>query len=126
MQGKEIVTEGFVMRVRKNAVSVMCPRYGLEGPVYLDGRQEAGCITSCLLVSSHCRSAPGKDGKRKASAAASNSLTYDANVPQLVVETDKGTSATFRVFDRVMVAVSVDESNIQRPKIVLRLTQPAL
>ena len=34
------------MRVRKNAVSVLCPRYGLEGPVYLDGRQDtpAGAI----------------------------------------------------------------------------------
>ena len=32
----------------------------------------------------------------------------------------------FRVFDRVMVVVSVDESNIQRHKIVLRLAQPVV
>ena len=31
--------EAFVVRVRKNAISVLVPRYGLEGPVYLQPRE---------------------------------------------------------------------------------------
>lgn len=34
--------EAFVVRVRKNAISVLVPRYGLEGPVYLQPRESSG------------------------------------------------------------------------------------
>ncbi len=63
--------------------------------------------------------------KRKASSSGANTLDYDAKTPQLTVTAPSGTFV-FRVFDRVMVAVSVDESNIQRPKISMRLTTPAV
>ncbi len=64
--------------------------------------------------------------KRKASGAGTNTLVYDASIPQLTVQTEAGATTVFHVFDRVMVAVSVDESNIQRPKISLRLTSPSI
>lgn len=48
------------MRVRKNAVQVLIPQYGLEGPIYF----------------------AGKDGKSQVA-----SLDYDASVPSLAVTT---------------------------------------
>ena len=50
-QGKEILAEGFIMRIRKNAIAVMCPRYGMEGPVYLDTR--SGVVFGWSIYSPH-------------------------------------------------------------------------
>ena len=72
------------------------------------------------------RSEDQPSGKRKASSAAVNELLYDASTPLLTVTNPAGKSFVFRVFDRVMVAVSVDESSVQRPKISLRLTTPCI
>jgi len=36
MQGRVLQREGYITRVRKNAVQVLVPAFGLEGPVYLD------------------------------------------------------------------------------------------
>jgi hypothetical protein len=57
-------------------------------------------------------------------AAAGVTLDYDARIPQLTVTSPSGQSVVFSVFTRVMVMVSVDESNMQRHKIVLRLAEP--
>ena len=63
--------------------------------------------------------------KRKASAAsAAVDRDFDATIPRSTIRSN-GKTNTFHVFDRVMVVVSVDESNRQRPKVVLRLAESA-
>eukprot|EP00042_Codosiga_hollandica_P046300 m.485558 g.485558 ORF g.485558 m.485558 type:complete len:1099 (+) comp57208_c0_seq10:182-3478(+) len=111
-RGKEIVTEGFVMRIRKNAVAVLCPRFGMEGPVYFDGRDDQAKSSTAGV-------------KRKAQESSLPfTLDYDPAVPLLRVTSSTNRTTTFRVFSRVAVVVSVDESNMQRHRVVLRLLEP--
>ena len=83
----------------------------MEGPVYMDGRTDP--------------LPPNPSAKRTASSNTHVSIDYDAAIPTLTVS-DAKTTAVFRVFTRVLVVVSVDESNIQRHKILLRLAEPYL
>ncbi|XP_077438757.1 exosome complex exonuclease RRP44 [Vanacampus margaritifer] len=84
--------EGFVLFVRKNAIIVLIPKFGLEGTVFFDGKDKAGL-----------------------------NLVFDEEYPSLTVE-----QHTFRIFDRVKVTISLDDSNIQRQKIRMALTEPEI
>ncbi|XP_077350506.1 exosome complex exonuclease RRP44 [Festucalex cinctus] len=84
--------EGFVLFVRKNAIIVLIPKFGLEGTVFFDGKDKGG-----------------------------PNLAFDEECPSLTVERH-----TFRIFDRVKVTVSLDDSNIQHQKIRMALTEPEI
>ena len=81
--------EGFVLGVRKNAVNVLVPHYGLEGPLYFD--------------------APDADQQPV--------LSYDPDKMTLQVR-HAGASHTFAIFEKVTVEISVDNSDMQRRRSV--------
>ncbi|XP_049591457.1 exosome complex exonuclease RRP44 [Syngnathus scovelli] len=84
--------EGFVLFVRKNAIIVLIPKFGLEGTVFFDGKDKCGL-----------------------------NLVFDEEFPSLTVE-----QHTFRIFDRVKVTISLDDSNIQHQKIRMALIEPVI
>jgi len=96
-QDKVVVEEAFVIRVRKNAVSVLVPRFGIEGPIHLD-RAGDGPVPS---------------------------LRYDPELSSLAVEV-AGVAHSFKVFDLVMVQITVEESRMMQRIMKLRLVKPQL
>ena len=90
--------EAWVIRIRKNAVTVLVPKYGIEGPIHLKGSGEKN-ITADLV--------------------------YDAQVPSLGVSIG-GVSLEFKVFQRVLVEISVEESIMVQRTMRLRLVEPVL
>ena len=69
--------EAFVLRVRKNAIIVIVPRYGVEGPVY-------------LCNSSHCKtgtSSRGVGGDKQAAKSAAPAVFFDAEAGSITVGT---------------------------------------
>ena len=36
--------EGYILRVRKNALQILIPKYGLEGTLYVSGKKELDVI----------------------------------------------------------------------------------
>ncbi|XP_033956817.1 exosome complex exonuclease RRP44 [Pseudochaenichthys georgianus] len=84
--------EGFVLFVRKNAIIVLIPKFGLEGTVFFDSKTKA---------------AP--------------TVVFDEEGPSLTVE-----QHTFHIFDRVIVTISLDASNIQHQKIRMSLIEPVI
>ena len=102
--GKHIDEEAYILRNKKNAIAVLVPRYGIEGVVFLD------------------KPPVGEDGKK--STAALPELTFEEDTMKLQVKAG-GKLTDFRVFDRVVVRISVEES-LQTKKIRLHLVQPAV
>ena len=110
--------EGFVLFVRKNALQVLIPKYGLEGTVFLDqGEKKLGefneevgpaVLHSSLFI--YC-------------------IILLRNFRSMFVSVIQENSQTFgdvviRMFDPVTVQVSIDSSNIQHQKLVLKLVHP--
>ncbi|XP_056147865.1 exosome complex exonuclease RRP44 [Lampris incognitus] len=85
--------EGFILFVRKNAIIVLIPKFGLEGTVFFDSKDKTTCP----------------------------SLIFDDEGPTLKVE-----QHTFHMFDKVIVTISLDESNIQHQKIRMALVKPVI
>ncbi|EGD81793.1 mitotic control protein dis3 [Salpingoeca rosetta] len=99
-KGRPTAATGYVTRVRKNAVQVLVPTFGVEGPVYFDPIDSS-------------KTAP--------------TLKFDAEQLTLdVTPADGGQATTFKVFDEVQVLIQVDESDAQRRRIVLKLMNPAV
>ncbi|EDQ90882.1 uncharacterized protein MONBRDRAFT_35038 [Monosiga brevicollis MX1] len=88
--------EAYIIRVRKNAIAVLVPAYGLEGRVYFDAA----------------------DGQAP-------ELSYDENKMALTVTKDDQ-HINLRVFDKVKVQVQVDSSDPQREQMLVRLVEPSL
>ncbi|KAM3863248.1 exosome complex exonuclease RRP44 isoform 1-T1 [Diretmus argenteus] len=82
--------EGFILFVRKNAIMVLIPKFGLEGTVFFDNKTVPN-------------------------------LSFDEEGPTLTV-----VQHTFHMFDKVMVTVSLDDSNIQHQKIRMALVEPVI
>eukprot|EP00055_Hartaetosiga_balthica_P010541 m.45317 g.45317 ORF g.45317 m.45317 type:complete len:1019 (+) comp7213_c0_seq1:34-3090(+) len=89
---------GYVTRVLKNAVQVLIPHFGVEGPVYFDPIDVENTELHPKLKFDEDR------------------LTLTISVGDEVT--------TLTVFDEVKVKVSVDEADSQRKRIVLNLVQP--
>ena len=85
-------------------INFFVSRYGIEGVVFLD------------------KPPVGEDGKK--SSAALPELTFEQDTMKLQVKAG-GKLTDFRVFDRVVVRISVEES-LQTKKIRLHLVQPAV
>ncbi|KAL8570447.1 exosome catalytic subunit dis3 [Nucella lapillus] len=86
--------EGYVLFVRKNALQILIPKYGLEGTVFLTPS-----------------AASDKGG--------ATLFTYDEEE-----NTQTAGDVVFRVFDPVIVQLSIDRSNMQHMKLAMGLVKP--
>ncbi|XP_034040977.1 exosome complex exonuclease RRP44 isoform X3 [Thalassophryne amazonica] len=84
--------EGFVLFVRKNAIIVLIPKFGMEGTVFFDVKD---------------KTVPN--------------LVFDEEGPSLKVQ-----QHCFRLFDKLKVTISLDDSNIQHQKIRMALVEPVI
>ncbi|XP_054270094.1 exosome complex exonuclease RRP44 [Macrosteles quadrilineatus] len=84
--------EGYVLYVRKNALQILIPKYGLEGTIYLT---------------------PPNDKKAE--------VTFTFNEED---HSQRCGDVVFHAFDPVIVQLSLDRSNVQHEKLVLRLVKP--
>ena len=98
-KSKDSIEEGFVLFVRKNALQVLVPKYGLENPLFFDQAEEAGS-----LATQH-----------------KPAMVFDESEPSLSVEGTK-----FRLFDRVIVKICIEQSNIQQSRLKFYLVQPVI
>ena len=90
---KGTIEDGFVLFIRRNALQILIPKYGIESSLFFDKRV---------------------DGTQP-------NLVYDEMVPSLIVE-----DVTFRMFDKVVVKISVEKKNIQQSRLVLYLMEPII
>lgn len=85
--------EGYILFVRKNALQVLIPKYGLEGT---------------LLLSS-------KDKKNPSPFVFNNDD-----------HTQRAGDIVFHAFDRVVVRLYVDRSNVQHERLIMNLVEPSI
>jgi exosome complex exonuclease DIS3/RRP44 len=90
--------DGYILFIRQNAVQVLIPHYGLEGTLFLDRKD--GC---------------GKD-------APSVSWVFDEEEPSVTA----GGGVKLSLFQKLVVQVSLDCSDIQHEKLALRLVAPVI
>ena len=83
--------EGYILFVRKNALQILIPKFGLEGTLYLSKKGEKSEVT----------------------------FIYDEEE-----HTQRYGDVVFRSFDRVVVQLSLDRSNVQHEKLVFKLVHP--
>ncbi|XP_030375855.1 exosome complex exonuclease RRP44 [Scaptodrosophila lebanonensis] len=98
-RGKEEDEEGYVLFVRKNALQVLIPKYGLEGTLYLKTDKD------------------GKDGHERAKSTVVFTFSEEDH-------TQRCGNVVFHSFDPVTVRLSLDSSNVQHEKLVFRLVKP--
>ena len=77
--------------MRKNALQILIPKFGLEGTLYLNKKNGTSAVN----------------------------FIYDE-----IEHTQKCGDIIFRSFDRVIVQLSLDSSNVQREKLVFKLVEP--
>ncbi|XP_023247144.1 exosome complex exonuclease RRP44 [Copidosoma floridanum] len=85
--------EGYILFVRKNALQILIPKFGLEGILYLSKKGETSSVT----------------------------FVYDEEE-----HTQSWGNITFRSFDKVIVQLSLDRSNVQHEKLVFKLVKPEI
>ncbi|KAL5022343.1 hypothetical protein ScPMuIL_001498 [Solemya velum] len=85
--------EGYVLFVKKNALQILIPKYGLEGTLFLNAKD----------LPSHV-----------------NFVYQEESNTQTCGE------VVFHVFDRVIVQLSIDRSNVQHLKLSLKLVHPEI
>ncbi len=93
------VEEAFVLFVKKNAIQVLIPKFGLESTMFFDNTTHT-CIT-------------GETRKLD--------VQYVDTEPSLTVEGVK-----FCLFDKLQVKISVERSNIQHSRLRLCLVSPSV
>ncbi|KAH8278565.1 hypothetical protein KR018_005241 [Drosophila ironensis] len=98
-RGKEEEEEGYVLFVRKNALQVLIPKYGLEGTLYLKADKE------------------GKDGVERTKSEFAFTFNEEDH-------TQRCGNVVFHSFDPVTVRLSLDSRNVQHEKLVFRLVKP--
>ena len=77
--------------IRKNALQILIPKYGLENPLFFDDIRESGATA-----------APSKK----------LSLGFNESETSLTVEGVK-----FRLFDQVFVKIAIEQLNIQQSRL---------
>ncbi|KAG4065176.1 hypothetical protein HA402_007573 [Bradysia odoriphaga] len=93
-KGRTQEEEGYVLFVRKNALQVLIPKFGLEGTIYVSGKKG--------------------QGKKFAVEFVYNEEEHTQQCGNVV----------FHSFDPVTVRLSLDSSNVQHEKLVLELVKP--
>ncbi|XP_055377546.1 exosome complex exonuclease RRP44 [Condylostylus longicornis] len=96
-RGKTQEEEGYVLFVRKNALQILIPKFGLEGTIYLNKpSQEKGSLNEVKAL-----------------------FVYNEEE-----HTQTCGNVTFHSFDPVTVRLSLDSSNVQHEKLVFQLVKP--
>lgn len=85
--------EAYILFVRKNALQVLIPKYGLEGSIILSSND-----------------------KKKESPFAYNKEDHTQRVGDII----------FHAFDRLIVRLHVDRSNVQHEKLIMDLVEPSI
>jgi exosome complex exonuclease DIS3/RRP44 len=96
---RDAVEEAFVLFVKKNAIQVLIPKFGLESTIFFDDVKILN----------------GDGGTRRLN------VLFSETDPSLTVE-----GVTFCLFDKLQVGISVERSNIQHSKLRLRLVSPSV
>ncbi|KAL4428262.1 hypothetical protein ABPG75_002351 [Micractinium tetrahymenae] len=115
-RSRHVVADARVTKVRANGLIVFVPKYGIEGPVYLEDSAAAAAAASGGAGGS----GGGAGGRKKgaAAAAADSNFVYDEE-KQTVRSKDGSTHYT--VFDKCAVRITVEEAQGNRRQLVLRL-----
>eukprot|EP00899_Mesostigma_viride_P029003 jgi/Mesvir1/9288/Mv04469-RA.3 len=100
-------TEARVVNVRANGVIVNVPKYGIEGPVFFNPKDR------------DAEASKGNKGKRPAPAAAEEEDVVVDEEKMMVTARDG--SWKLRVFDTVVISISVEEPHPNRPRLKLAL-----
>ena len=124
VQDKVVEELGLVMRLRRNGIVVLVPRFGIEGNIFLidnDARKAGACghtpvlvpcpaVTGCVccVFSTGCKS--------------EDVFTYDADAQTITRKAN--TSQVLKVFDAVRVQISVETLRNRTQKLVYRLVKP--
>lgn len=116
------------MQVRANGLIVFVPKYGIEGPVYLDDDDDAAAAAADGgggegpgSTASGAHSAGGRPGQgRKGGAAAAADGKYVYDEEQQTVRSRDG-ATRYTVFDKCAVRICVEEAAGNRRQLVLRL-----
>jgi len=87
--------DGYILMIKQNAVQVLIPKYGLEGTLYLPRKQQETSATSGV------------------------EFRYDAETPS-----QSCNGVTLKLFEKVVVRILLDDSNVQHEKLVLKLVKP--
>eukprot|EP00049_Salpingoeca_infusionum_P001523 m.48938 g.48938 ORF g.48938 m.48938 type:complete len:1097 (-) comp11071_c0_seq2:2033-5323(-) len=133
-KGKFTFARGYITRVRKNAVQVLVPHFGLEGPIYFEaasalnddnGDDDFASAASTGSKSKEAAKKRKQQKKSKVAGQAAVDLEYNAADFTLTVASG-GVSEKLQVFDELIVRIEVDETDFQRRKIVIRLCSPAI
>ncbi|KAI8129308.1 hypothetical protein FF38_13008 [Lucilia cuprina] len=95
-RGKVQHEEGYILFVRKNALQVLIPKFGLEGTVYLNSLKD------------DAKKLPGN-------------VTFTFNEEDY---TQRCGNVIFHAFDPVTVRLSLDSTNVQHEKLVFELVKP--
>ena len=103
------VEEAFVLFVKRNALQVLVPKFGLEGNIFFDDVENDVAV----------REGGVARAKVGGVAAKKLALTFLDSEPSLTVEGVK-----FRLFDKVVVRISVEQSSIQHSRLRLCLLHP--
>lgn len=93
-RGRTQQEAGYILFVRKNALQILIPKFGLEGTIYLSG----------------------KNG-----TAAKSDIQFVFNEEN---HTQQYKNIVFRAFDPVTIRLSLDATNVQREKLVFELVEP--
>ncbi len=96
-KNQDVLEDAFVLFVKKNALQVLVPKFGLESMIFFDHSQSDGTKGRKLSVQS------------------------DDSEPSLCVEGVK-----FHLFDKLQVKISVERSNLQQYKLKLNLISPQI
>ena len=115
----------YVTGVRKNALQVLVPKFGLEGLLSFAPERDAGA-------------GAGGGAAESGSAAQAQAQEYEPVSPAvrfehreesgsvLVTAADGQTRHEFRLFEQLLVRVAVTQPSIQRQRLAFRLVLPAI
>jgi exosome complex exonuclease DIS3/RRP44 len=104
--------EGYVLFVRKNALQILVPKYGLEGTIYLSGKNQE-----------NVKFVYNEEVSRRLFASQKYSITICfALSPQN--QSQQCGNIVFHSFDPVTVRLTLDTTNIQHEKLVFQLLKP--
>lgn len=94
-RGRTQQEAGYILFVRKNALQILIPKFGLEGTIYLSAKNGA--------------------------AATKSGIQFVFNEED---HTQQYKNVIFRAFDPVIIRLSLDATNVQREKLVFELVEP--
>ncbi|RHZ52885.1 hypothetical protein Glove_456g19 [Diversispora epigaea] len=115
-KGKLEKEEAYVVKILKNGFIVLVPRYGIEGIVYSSTKKSAAAAAASSLSSPTLQNFPPAP------------ITYNVLTNCLESTLEDGQKISIKLFDRVIVQISVEEDLVgeggMRQKLKLGLINP--